>query len=199
MKNVFDKYNEGHKGYLTIDQMKNALLYIFGQKIKTELLLKIIRGYLKKKTLNKTIREDEISLKILLEENSLIEDDDGKLLYSNYSLIKDLIKINENIFECIVDNLNKDLMSNSFCCINLYNSLLYPNKKSLDYFTFKAKVLNHFPSLTDNFIQNIFFHLNIEKTGTISYKEFEILGKDLLDHVGIKVETNDLSFNLVSL
>ena len=34
---------------------------------------------------------------------------------------------------------------------------------------------------------------------TISYKEFEILGKDLLDHVGIKVETNDLSFNLVSL
>ena len=34
---------------------------------------------------------------------------------------------------------------------------------------------------------------------TISYQEIEILGKDLLDHVGIKVETNDLHFNLVSL
>ena len=34
---------------------------------------------------------------------------------------------------------------------------------------------------------------------SISYKEIEIIGKDLLDHVGIKVETNDLSFNLVSL
>ena len=34
---------------------------------------------------------------------------------------------------------------------------------------------------------------------SISYKEIEVLGKDLLDHVGVKVETNDLSFNLVSL
>ena len=34
---------------------------------------------------------------------------------------------------------------------------------------------------------------------SISYKEFEVLGKDLFDHVGIQVETNDLCFNLVSL
>jgi Ca2+-binding EF-hand superfamily protein len=76
------------------------------------------------------------------------------------------------MFESIVENLNKNYLNFSECTIALYNSMLYPNKKNLDYYTFKTQVLKQYPSLNEQFLQNIFFHINTEKTGVISYKEF---------------------------
>jgi Ca2+-binding EF-hand superfamily protein len=172
VKNVFNKYDCSKTGSLSIKDLKLALFFLYGQIVKSSIILKIIRGYLLKKTLNKTLTNYENELKTLLEENSLFEETGMNLTYSNYSYIKELIRVNEVMFESIVENLNKNYLNFSECTIALYNSMLYPNKKNLDYYTFKTQVLKQYPSLNEQFLQNIFFHINTEKTGVISYKEF---------------------------
>lgn len=171
-QNVFQKFNEGGKGYLTIKETKLGLFFIFGRKVKSEQILMIIKGYLLKKELSSKLSLEDVKLKTLLEQNNLLEADLKFLLYTNYSYIKDSISISYHLFETLVSNLSREMLNNGSCLMDLYKSLLYPDKKQLDYFTFKQQISKQFPSLNETFIQNVFFHLNSDKSGVISFDQF---------------------------